>query len=140
MQAKVDPYLRPLYDALDDMMPPERVQRALETRVIEIAPLAYMRGRTLSDAFVILDEAQNATSAQMKMFLTRLGVNSKAVITGDKTQIDLPAREQSGLLQVERILHDIDGIGFHYFNETDVIRHRLVREIIKAYAKDSGTE
>jgi phosphate starvation-inducible PhoH-like protein len=140
MQAKVDPYLRPLYDALDDMMPPERVQRALETRVIEIAPLAYMRGRTLSDAFVILDEAQNATTAQMKMFLTRLGVNSKSVITGDKTQIDLPAREQSGLLQVERILHTIDGIGFHYFNESDVIRHRLVREIIKAYAKDSGTE
>ena len=140
MQAKVDPYLRPLYDALDDMMPPERVQRSLETRVIEIAPLAYMRGRTLSDAFVILDEAQNATSAQMKMFLTRLGVNSKAVITGDKTQIDLPSREQSGLLQVERILHGIEGIGFHYFNESDVIRHRLVREIIKAYAKDSGTE
>jgi phosphate starvation-inducible PhoH-like protein len=140
MQAKVDPYLRPLYDALDDMMPPERVQRSLETRVIEIAPLAYMRGRTLSDAFVILDEAQNATSAQMKMFLTRLGVNSKAVITGDKTQIDLPAREQSGLLQVERILHAIDGIGFHYFNESDVVRHRLVRDIIKAYAKDSGTE
>jgi phosphate starvation-inducible protein PhoH and related proteins len=140
MQAKVDPYLRPLYDALDDMMPAERVQRSLETRVIEIAPLAYMRGRTLSDAFVILDEAQNATSAQMKMFLTRLGVNSKAVITGDKTQIDLPSREQSGLLQVERILHSIEGIGFHYFNESDVIRHRLVREIIKAYAKDSGTE
>jgi phosphate starvation-inducible protein PhoH and related proteins len=140
MQAKVDPYLRPLYDALDDMMPPERVQRSLETRVIEIAPLAYMRGRTLSDAFVILDEAQNATSAQMKMFLTRLGVDSKAVITGDKTQIDLPSREQSGLLQVERILHGIDGIGFHYFNESDVIRHRLVRDIIKAYAKDSGTE
>lgn len=140
MQAKVDPYLRPLYDALDDMMPAERVQRSLETRVIEIAPLAYMRGRTLSDAFVILDEAQNATSAQMKMFLTRLGVNSKAVITGDKTQIDLPSREQSGLLQVERILHGIEGIGFHYFNESDVIRHRLVRDIIKAYAKDSGTE
>ena len=140
MQAKVDPYLRPLYDALDDMMPPERVQRSLETRVIEIAPLAYMRGRTLSDAFVILDEAQNATSAQMKMFLTRLGVNSKAVITGDKTQIDLPSREQSGLLQVERILSGIEGIGFHYFNESDVVRHRLVREIIKAYAKDSGTE
>lgn len=138
LQAKVDPYLRPLYDALDDMMPAERVQRALETRVIEIAPLAYMRGRTLSEAFVILDEAQNATSAQMKMFLTRLGINSKAVITGDKTQIDLPSREQSGLLQVERILHGIDGIGFHYFNESDVIRHRLVREIIKAYAKDSG--
>jgi phosphate starvation-inducible PhoH-like protein len=138
LQAKVDPYLRPLYDALDDMMPAERVQRALETRTIEIAPLAYMRGRTLADAFVILDEAQNATAAQMKMFLTRLGVNSKAVITGDKTQIDLPAREQSGLVQVERILAGIDGIAFHYLHETDVIRHRLVREIIKAYAADAG--
>src|SRR5687767_809258 len=140
LQAKVDPYLRPLYDALEDMMPHERVQKALETRTIEIAPLAYMRGRTLADAFVILDEAQNATNAQMKMFLTRLGVNSQTVITGDKTQVDLPSREQSGLLQVERILHGIEGIGFHYFNESDVIRHRLVREIIKAYAKDSGTE
>jgi phosphate starvation-inducible PhoH-like protein len=138
LQAKVDPYLRPLYDALDDMMPPERMARALETRTIEIAPLAYMRGRTLSDAFVILDEAQNATNAQMKMFLTRLGVNSKAVITGDKTQIDLPSREQSGLVQVERILGDIDGISFHYFQEVDVIRHRLVREIVKAYALDAG--
>ena len=104
MQAKVDPYLRPLYDALEDMMPHERVQRALETRTIEIAPLAYMRGRTLADAFIILDEAQNATGAQMKMFLTRLGVNSKTVVTGDKTQIDLPKREDSGLMQVERIL------------------------------------
>src|SRR5688500_5933647 len=112
MQAKVDPYLRPLYDALEDMMPPERVVKALETRTIEIAPLAYMRGRTLSDAFVILDEAQNATNAQMKMFLTRLGVNSKTVITGDKTQIDLQRREESGLLQVERILPGIEGIGF----------------------------
>ncbi|HET7456221.1 MAG TPA: PhoH family protein [Gemmatimonadaceae bacterium] len=138
MQAKVDPYLRPLYDALDEMMPQERVQKALETRTIEIAPLAFMRGRTLGDAFVILDEAQNATNAQMKMFLTRLGVNSKIVITGDKTQIDLPSREQSGLMQVERILPGIEGIAFHYFNETDVIRHRLVREIIKAYADDSG--
>jgi phosphate starvation-inducible PhoH-like protein len=138
MQAKVDPYLRPLYDALDDMMPAERVQKALESRTLEIAPLAYMRGRTLSDAFVILDEAQNTTSAQMKMFLTRLGVNSKAVITGDKTQIDLPSREQSGLVQIERILSDIEGIGFHYFHEGDVIRHRLVREIIKAYAEDVG--
>ena len=110
MQAKVDPYLRPLYDALDDMMPPERVQKALETRVIEIAPLAFMRGRTLGDAFVILDEAQNATAMQMKMFLTRLGVNSQIVITGDKTQIDLPKREESGLMQVERILPGIDGI------------------------------
>jgi phosphate starvation-inducible PhoH-like protein len=138
MQAKVDPYLRPLYDALDEMMPPERVIKALETRVIEIAPLAFMRGRTLGDAFVILDEAQNATNAQMKMFLTRLGVNSKIVITGDKTQIDLPSREQSGLMQVERILPGVEGIAFHYFSEADVVRHRLVRDIIRAYAHDSG--
>jgi phosphate starvation-inducible PhoH-like protein len=138
MQAKVDPYLRPLYDALDEMMPPERIQRALETRTIEIAPLAFMRGRTLGDAFVILDEAQNATNLQMKMFLTRLGVNSKIVITGDKTQIDLPRREESGIMQVERILPGIDGIAFHYFNETDVVRHRLVRDIIRAYASDAG--
>jgi phosphate starvation-inducible PhoH-like protein len=138
MQAKVDPYLRPLYDALEDMMPGERMQRALETRVIEIAPLAYMRGRTLSDAFVILDEAQNATTAQMKMFLTRLGVNSRTVITGDKTQIDLPRREESGLIQIERILSGIEGIAFHYLTDVDVVRHRLVREIIKAYAEDSG--
>ncbi|MDQ8154737.1 MAG: PhoH family protein [Gemmatimonadota bacterium] len=137
MQAKVDPYLRPLYDALEDMMPAERMQRALESRVIEIAPLAYMRGRTLGDAFVILDEAQNATNAQMKMFLTRLGVNSRAVITGDKTQIDLPNRADSGLTQVERILPGIDGIAFHYFTDADVIRHRLVREIVKAYAADA---
>ena len=136
MQAKVDPYLRPLYDALDEMMPQERVQKALETRVIEIAPLAFMRGRTLSDAFVILDEAQNATAMQMKMFLTRLGVNSQIVITGDKTQIDLPKREESGLMQVERILPGIDGIAFHYFTDVDVVRHRLVRDIIKAYAED----
>jgi phosphate starvation-inducible PhoH-like protein len=138
MQAKVDPYLRPLYDALEDMMPPERVQKCLETRVIEIAPLAYMRGRTLGDAFVILDEAQNATAAQMKMFLTRLGVNSRAVITGDKTQVDLPKKEESGLFQVERILPGIEGIGFHYFSEADVIRHRLVREIVKAYAAETA--
>src|SRR3712207_9180803 len=105
------------------MMPIERMQRALETRTIEIAPLAYMRGRTLSDAFLILDEAQNATNAQMKMFLTRLGVNSKTVITGDKTQIDLPRRDESGLMQIERILPGIDGIGFHYFGEADVVRH-----------------
>jgi phosphate starvation-inducible PhoH-like protein len=136
MQAKVDPYLRPLYDALDEMMPQERVQKALETRVIEIAPLAFMRGRTLSEAFVILDEAQNATAMQMKMFLTRLGVNSQVVITGDKTQIDLPKREESGLMQVERILPGIEGIAFHYFTDADVVRHRLVRAIIKAYADD----
>ena len=140
MQAKVDPYLRPLYDALEDMMPPERMQRALETRVIEIAPLAYMRGRTLGDAFVILDEAQNATNMQMKMFLTRLGVNSRAVITGDKTQVDLPSKADSGLTQVERILPGIEGIGFHYFTEADVVRHRLVREIVKAYAADDEAQ
>ena len=138
MQAKVDPYLRPLYDALDEMMPFERVQRALETRVIEVAPLAFMRGRTLGDAFVIVDEAQNATTMQMKMLLTRLGVNSKMVITGDKTQVDLPKREDSGLMQVERILPGIDGIAFHYFDETDVVRHRLVRDIVRAYAADTA--
>jgi phosphate starvation-inducible PhoH-like protein len=138
MQAKVDPYLRPLYDALDEMMPFERIQKALEQRVIEIAPLAFMRGRTLGDSFVILDEAQNATTMQMKMFLTRLGVNSKIVITGDKTQVDLPNRETSGLFQVERILPGIEGIAFHYFDETDVVRHRLVRDIVKAYAADGG--
>ena len=138
LQAKVDPYLRPLYDALEDMMPHDRVQRALETRTIEIAPLAYMRGRTLADAFIILDEAQNATGAQMKMFLTRLGVNSKTVVTGDKTQIDLPRREESGLVQVERVLPGIEGIAFCYLNETDVVRHRLVREIIRAYAEDQS--
>jgi phosphate starvation-inducible PhoH-like protein len=138
LQAKVDPYLRPLYDALEDMMPHDRVQRALESRTIEIAPLAYMRGRTLADAFIILDEAQNATGAQMKMFLTRLGVNSKTVVTGDKTQIDLPKREESGLVQIERILPGVDGIAFCYLNETDVVRHRLVREIIRAYAEDQN--
>jgi phosphate starvation-inducible PhoH-like protein len=116
LQAKVDPYLRPLYDALEDMMPHDRVQRALETRTIEIAPLAYMRGRTLADAFIILDEAQNATGAQMKMFLTRLGVNSRTVVTGDKTQIDLPRREESGLVQIERLLPGIEGIAFCYLH------------------------
>src|SRR5215203_6928781 len=119
------------------MMPMERVQKAIETRTIEVAPLAFMRGRTLGDSFVILDEAQNATGLQMKMFLTRLGVNSKIVITGDKTQVDLPRREDSGLMQIERILTDIEGIEFHYFTEADVVRHRLVREIIKAYAEDA---
>ncbi|HEY4217633.1 MAG TPA: PhoH family protein [Gemmatimonadaceae bacterium] len=138
MQAKIDPYLRPLYDALDEMMPLERIQRALEQRVIEVAPLAFMRGRTLGDAFVIVDEAQNATAMQMKMVLTRLGVNSRMVITGDKTQIDLPKKDDSGLTQIERILPGIDGIGFHYFNETDVVRHRLVRDIVRAYAVDAG--
>ncbi len=138
LQEKVDPYLRPLYDALEDMMPPERMRRALDDRTIEIAPLAYMRGRTLSDAFVILDEAQNATRAQMKMFLTRLGLNSRVVITGDKTQIDLPGRDDSGLLQVERILSDVAGIALVYLDTVDVIRHRLVKHIIRAYEKHAG--
>ncbi|MEO8451192.1 MAG: PhoH family protein [Gemmatimonadota bacterium] len=138
LQAKVDPYLRPLYDALEDMMPHDRVQKAIETRTIEIAPLAYMRGRTLSDAFIILDEAQNATGAQMKMFLTRLGVNSQVVVTGDKTQIDLPKREDSGLIQIERILPGIEGLVFYYLTDADVVRHRLVREIIRAYAEDQA--
>ncbi len=138
LQQKVDPYLRPLYDALEDMMPNDRVQKALDTRVIEIAPLAYMRGRTLSDAFIILDEAQNATGAQMKMFLTRLGVNSRVVVTGDKTQVDLARREDSGLIQIERILPGIAGIAFHYLDERDVVRHRLVKDIIRAYADDQS--
>jgi phosphate starvation-inducible PhoH-like protein len=138
MQAKIDPYLRPLYDALDDLIPVDRIQKLIETRTIEVAPLAFMRGRTLGDSFVILDEAQNATGLQMKMFLTRLGVNSKIVITGDKTQVDLPRGEESGLTQVERILHGIEGIGFHYFTDADVVRHRLVRDIIRAYSADEA--
>ncbi len=138
LQEKVDPYLRPLYDALEDMMPPARVRRGIAERSIEVAPLAYMRGRTLSDAFVILDEAQNATAAQMKMFLTRLGVNSRAVITGDKTQIDLPRSQVSGLIQVENILGEVDGIEFVYLDESDVSRHRLVKQIVRAYAAADG--
>ena len=138
LQAKVDPYLRPLYDALEDLMPADQMQRALENRTIEIAPLAYMRGRTLSDAFVILDEAQNVTGGQMKMFLTRLGLNSRAVVVGDKTQIDLPHREESGLVQVERVLPGIEGVAFCYLEEHDVVRHSLVREIIRAYTEDQG--
>jgi phosphate starvation-inducible protein PhoH and related proteins len=134
LQEKVDPYLRPLYDALEDIMPADWVRRAIESRTIEIAPLAYMRGRTLADAFVILDEAQNATNSQMKMFLTRLGLNSRVVVTGDKTQIDLPRRTDSGLLEIERILRGIEGIAFIYLDELDVVRHRLVKDIIQAYA------
>jgi len=137
---KVDPYLRPLYDALRDMMPPDRMARSIEEQTIEIAPLAYMRGRTLSDAFLILDEAQNSTTAQMKMFLTRLGPNSRTVITGDKTQIDLPRPEDSGLLEIEQILTSIEGIRFVYLDETDVVRHRLVRDIIRAYDRDEGED
>lgn len=132
---KVHPYLRPLYDALFDMMEAEKVSRLIERGVIEIAPLAYMRGRTLNDSFIILDEAQNTTSEQMKMYLTRLGFNSKTVITGDITQIDLPFGKTSGLIEAERILRDIEGIKFIYFSEKDVVRHKLVQEIIKAYER-----
>lgn len=135
---KVDPYLRPLYDALHDMMDAEKAQRLRERGVIEIAPIAFMRGRTLNDAFIILDEAQNATTAQMKMFLTRVGLNSRVVITGDTTQVDLPRRDNSGLLEVERILKGVDGIAFVYLDGRDVIRHRLVKKIIRAYAEADG--
>ncbi len=138
LQEKVDPYLRPLYDALEDMLPQDRVRRYIESRTIEIAPLAYMRGRTLGDAFVILDEAQNATRAQMKMFLTRLGLNSRTVITGDKTQIDLVRESDSGLLEIEAILKGIEGINFTYLEAKDVVRHRLVKDIIDAYAAAGG--
>ena len=133
LQEKVDPYLRPLYDALYDMLEPEKVDRYLEKNVIEIAPIAFMRGRTLNDSFVILDEAQNTTSEQMKMFVTRLGFNSKAVITGDITQIDLPSFRRSGLLEAVDILKNVDGISFLYFDESDVVRHQLVQRIIRAY-------
>jgi phosphate starvation-inducible protein PhoH and related proteins len=133
MIAKVNPYLRPLYDALFDMMDMERATRAIERGDIEIAPLAFMRGRTLNDSFVILDEAQNATAEQMKMFLTRLGFNSKAVVTGDITQVDLPPDRVSGLIEVRDILRHVEGIRFVYFDERDVVRHKLVQDIIKAY-------
>jgi len=133
LQDKVDPYLRPLYDALFDLVDYERVTRLLEKRVIEVAPLAFMRGRTLADAFIILDEAQNTTSEQMKMFLTRIGFGSKAVITGDITQIDLPAGKRSGLVEAQRVVGGLEGIEFVYFNEKDVVRHRLVQMIITAY-------
>jgi phosphate starvation-inducible PhoH-like protein len=134
-QEKIAPYLRPLYDALREMMDPEKVKRLTEIGTIEVIPLAYMRGRTLNDAFVILDEAQNSTMPQMKMFLTRLGFNSRAVITGDITQIDLANKEMSGLVRIQSILADIDGIEFTYLTENDVVRHRLVREIIKAFER-----
>jgi phosphate starvation-inducible PhoH-like protein len=135
MAEKVNPYLRPLYDALNDMMAFEKAARLIERGVIEVAPLAFMRGRTLNDSFVILDEAQNTTSEQMKMFLTRLGFDSKAVITGDVTQIDLPADQTSGLVEVLRILDDVEGIGFMRFTEKDVVRHPLVQSIIRAYER-----
>jgi phosphate starvation-inducible PhoH-like protein len=133
LQEKIDPYLRPLYDALFDMLEPERVERYLEKNVIEIAPIAFMRGRTLNDSFVILDEAQNTTSEQMKMFVTRLGFNSKAVITGDVTQIDLPSARRSGLIEAVDILKGVNGLAFVHFDESDVVRHHLVQRIIRAY-------
>jgi phosphate starvation-inducible PhoH-like protein len=133
LQDKIDPYLRPLYDALYDMLEPEKVDRYLEKNVIEIAPIAFMRGRTLNDSFVILDEAQNTTSEQMKMFVTRLGFNSKAVITGDVTQIDLPNARRSGLLEAADVLKSVEGLTFVYFDEGDVVRHHLVQRIIRAY-------
>jgi phosphate starvation-inducible PhoH-like protein len=137
-QEKIDPYLRPLYDALDDMMPSEKLKGYIEKSTVEIVPLAYMRGRTLNNAFVILDEAQNATDVQMKMFLTRLGANSKAIITGDITQIDLPSKSKSGLIQAKEILSGITGVGFVYFDREDVVRHKLVKDIIDAYDKFNG--
>jgi phosphate starvation-inducible PhoH-like protein len=133
LQEKVDPYLRPLYDALYDLMEPERVDRALEKNVIEIAPIAFMRGRTLNDSFIILDEAQNTTSEQMKMFVTRMGFNSKCVITGDITQIDLPNVRRSGLVEAGEVLKNVEGISFNYFAEEDVVRHHLVQRIVRAY-------
>lgn len=133
LQDKVDPYLRPLYDALFDMLGAEGAQRLMEKQIIEVAPLAYMRGRTLDDAFIILDEAQNTSREQMKMFLTRMGVGSKVVVTGDITQIDLPDKSRSGLLEVLQIVKDIDGIAQVAFSEKDVVRHKLVQDIIKAY-------
>ena len=140
LQDKVDPYLRPLYDALFDLVDYEKVTRLLEKRVIEVAPLAFMRGRTLADAFIILDEAQNTTSEQMKMFLTRIGFGSKAVITGDITQIDLPSGRRSGLVEAQRVVGGLAGIEFVYFNEKDVVRHRLVQMIIQAYEHNAKSK
>ncbi|MFC1595369.1 PhoH family protein [Gemmatimonadota bacterium] len=133
LKEKIDPYLRPLYDALMEMIPPDRLQKQLESRTIEVLPLAFMRGRNLSNSFVILDEAQNTTPAQMKMFLTRLGVNSQAIVTGDITQVDLPSEVTSGLILIQEILMSVEGIAFVYLTEKDVVRHKLVRDILRAY-------
>ena len=135
LKEKVDPYLTPLYDALHQMLGAETTEKLVERGTIEIAPLAYMRGRTLDDSFVILDEAQNASAMQMKMFLTRLGPNSRAIVTGDVTQIDLPSKQSSGLVQIQEVLRGVDGIAFVYFGKQDVVRHRLVKDIIDAYEK-----
>lgn len=139
LSEKVNPYLKPLYDALEDMVPMDRLKYYFERNIIEIIPLAYMRGRTLNNAFMILDEAQNSTALQMKMFLTRLGINSRAIITGDVTQIDLPLKQTSGLVQIQNILQEVEGIGFVYLEKKDVVRHKLVKDIINAYENFSMT-
>ncbi|MCD6062613.1 MAG: PhoH family protein [Flavipsychrobacter sp.] len=140
LKEKIDPYLRPLYDALDDMIPSDKLNYYMANRIIEIAPLAYMRGRTLDNSFIILDEAQNATDLQLKMFLTRIGASAKAIITGDLTQIDLPKNQRSGLAKANRILQNIEGIAHIHLDESDVVRHRLVKHIIKAYDKEQERE
>ena len=140
MKEKVDPYLQPLYDALSDMIPPKKLTEYLETEIIQIAPLAYMRGRTLNDAFVILDEAQNTTKNQLKMFLTRMGINAKFVITGDMSQIDLPKRGDSGLIHAFKLLQGIRGIAFVEFDNNDIVRHRLVKDIVNAYNNEEKTK
>src|SRR5690349_4848470 len=140
LKEKIDPYLRPLYDALDDMIPADKLGYYMTTRTIEIAPLAYMRGRTLDNAFIILDEAQNATDLQIKMFLTRIGANAKAIITGDMTQVDLPRNQRSGLSTAVRILQGVDGISHIELDEEDVVRHRLVKQILRAYTKEHEKE
>ncbi len=140
LKEKIDPYLRPLYDALDDMIPSDKLNYYMSNRIIEIAPLAYMRGRTLDNAFIILDEAQNSTDLQLKMFLTRIGSSAKAIITGDLTQIDLPKNQRSGLYKASKILQNIDGIAHIQLDEADVVRHRLVKQIIRAYDKEQARE
>ena len=140
LKEKIDPYLRPLYDALDDMIPADKLGYYMTTRTIEIAPLAYMRGRTLDNCFIILDEAQNATELQLKMFLTRIGGNAKAIITGDMTQVDLPKNQKSGLIKASRILKGVEGIGYIELDEEDVVRHKLVKSILKAYDKEHQRE
>lgn len=136
MKDKIDPYLQPLYDALQEMIPAAKLQEYMDTNAIQIAPLAFMRGRTLNDAVVILDEAQNTTTAQIKMFLTRMGWNTKMIVTGDRTQIDLPASQKSGLVEAQRILHNVEGIAFIEMNQKDIIRHKLVTKIVEAYNRD----
>ncbi|MBI3883852.1 MAG: PhoH family protein, partial [Sphingobacteriales bacterium] len=137
---KIDPYLRPLYDALDDMIPADKLGYYMQTRTIEVAPLAYMRGRTLDNAFIILDEAQNTNDGQLKMFLTRIGANAKAIITGDPTQVDLPKNQRSGIDKALRILKNVDGISHVELDEEDVVRHKLVKAIIKAYENDKDNK